>query len=156
MPAAGWELESAGVVLAQDRVLRGEVGWSAPEEWTAPLALRCELGGNLATRGTQLVARLETDLLQWVADHPQVVGRMRLRSHVRHVDPRYGRLGALSEDFYQPGTELMARLDGRIDQRGVVSWNVRRIEALTPGNAPRTDAGLTVRLDVARTDGATR
>lgn len=149
-PAAGWELESAGVVIDQARVLRGEVGWSAPREWTAPLELRGEVGGNLATRGTQLVARLETDLLEWVLDHPQAVGRMRLRTHLRHVDPRYGRLGALSEDFYQYGTELMARLDGRIDRHGVVSWTVRRIEALTPGNAPRTDAGLTVRLDVAR------
>lgn len=144
------EVEAAAVILQEGRYLKGELGWDPTWEGDRAISLRGELGVEVRTGGILAVLGARSDVGVLLTGRDAAADRLDVRVLYRHVDTDYGLYGALSEDFYQFGSELRVRADGDIDNKGRLSWNLRYIAPLSAELLPRFDAGLSVRLTLRR------
>jgi len=125
---------------------KAELGWHHDDALGSVDMVRGEAGVEVVGGGTLALVHGQVD----PAALPGVPETLRdwvsLRAMVRWVDPAYGDFGALSEDFYQFGTELRLRADGDLEPNDRLGWSVRYIAPVTAGLAPRLDLSLTARL----------
>lgn len=148
----GFEVEVAAHLLGVVPYAKSEVGWTGVDADGRQLTLRLEGGVNLDDGATTAIASLRTDLGVLITAREGWEERAALRALCRWVDPAYGELGALSEDFYQFGTECRVRVSGKLDERGILGWDLRYIAPVSEGLLPRFDAALTAKLKLNRED----
>ena len=144
----GFEAEAAAHHLGENTYAKTELGWS--DEAGRWPTWRVEGGVNLQQGAFLGVAQTEVDVLFGPTGNESLKERIEFTGRCRLVQEEYGVFGALSEDFYQFGAECMTRLDGKIDNRRIVSWNVRYIAPMSPDLLPRFNIGLTTKLKLDR------
>ncbi|MFT6821463.1 MAG: hypothetical protein ACJATT_005293 [Myxococcota bacterium] len=144
------EAEVAGHLLQDGRYVKAEVGWVFTSADDRSFSVRAEGGIELRQGAFLGIIGARSDMGVLLTGNTDYADRLDLRLTLRHVDADYGLFGALSEDFYQFGTEFRVRANGDIDSNGIVSWNVRAIAPLSVDLLPRFDAGLSIRLKLSR------
>ena len=143
---SGFEVQSAYHQLGGLPYLKAELGWRHEDPLGTIAALRWEAGLQLADARPLVLVQARVDPAGLLPIDERLRDWVALRGMVRRVDPDYGPFGALSEDFYQFGTELHARLDGDLEPNDRLGYSVRYITGLSGELLPRLDIALTARL----------
>jgi len=147
---AGLSMEAATHLLDDGVYVKAELGFERFDDVGRGVELRAESGVEARGGGVLAVVGGRTDLGAWMGGSGRFRGRVELSGLCRHVSASYGLFGALSEDFYQFGTECRARLDADLDRQGRLGLSLRYIGPVSQGLAARFDASLTARLRLRR------